>query len=53
MIAGTDEDVLTCNNCLALNCRIGVHGLRVDNSGNLYFVDFHNHVVRVVKFTKE
>lgn len=49
-IAGTDEKVL--NSCLALNSRIGVHGLRVDSSGNLYFVDFHNHVVRVVKFSK-
>jgi hypothetical protein len=29
---------------------LGVHGLRMDSSGNLYFVDFPSHVVRVIRF---
>lgn len=49
-IVGTDKKGITDNNSSALNTQIGVHGLRVDNFGNLYFVDFHNHIVRMVKF---
>jgi hypothetical protein len=49
-IVGTGEEGNSGNNSLALNARIGVHGLRLDKLGTLYFVDFHNHTVRMVKF---
>jgi len=49
-IVGTGEEGVSDNNSLALNTQIGVHGLRVDDLGNLYFVNFHNHIVRMVKF---
>lgn len=48
-IAGTGEKGYAGDNGLALNARIGVHGLRVD-SENIFFVDFHNHVIRVIRF---
>ncbi len=34
----------------ALDACICVHGLRMDSNSNLYFVDFHNHIIRVIKF---
>jgi sugar lactone lactonase YvrE len=49
-IVGTGEEGVPGDNIPALSTPIGVHGLRVDNLGNLYFVDFHNHVVMVAKF---
>jgi sugar lactone lactonase YvrE len=29
---------------------LNVHGLRMDSKGNLYFVDFLSHVIRVIRF---
>jgi trimeric autotransporter adhesin len=49
-IVGTGESGFSDNNGFALKTQIGVHGLRVDVLGNLYFIDFHHNVVRVVKF---
>jgi sugar lactone lactonase YvrE len=49
-IVGSGEKGFSGNNCLALNAQIGVHGLRIDALSNLYFVDYHNHVVMVVMF---
>lgn len=49
-IVGIGESGFDGDNGLALNAKIGVHGLRMDSLGNLYFLDFRNNVVRVVKF---
>lgn len=49
-IVGNGEAGIPDSNSSALNAPIGVHGLRVDSLGNLYFVDFHHHVVKMVKF---
>lgn len=49
-VAGNGREGNSGDNGPALNACLGVHGLRIDSSGNLYFVDFLNHVVRVIKF---
>lgn len=49
-IAGNGEKGCSGDNGYALDACIGVHGLRMDSKNNLYFVDFHNHVVRVIQF---
>lgn len=49
-IAGNGEKGCTGNNIKALDASLCIHGLRMDSANNLYFNDFVNHVVRVVKF---
>lgn len=49
-VAGNGMKGCSGDNYPALDACLGVHGLRVDSNNNLYFVDFHNHIVRVVKF---
>ncbi|QHQ60821.1 hypothetical protein Ana3638_08620 [Anaerocolumna sedimenticola] len=49
-IAGNGEKGCSGNNMKALNANLCVHGLRMDSANNLYFNDFENHVVRVVRF---
>ncbi len=52
-IAGNGEKGCIGNNIKALNASLCVHGLRMDSVNNLYFNDFENHVVRVVRFNQE
>lgn len=49
-IAGTGEKGLSGDGDYALNASLGVHGLRCDSENNLYFVDFHKHIIRSIKF---
>lgn len=49
-IAGIGEKGYSGDNGSALNASLGVYGLRMDSESNLYFVDFHNHVIRVIRF---
>jgi hypothetical protein len=49
-IAGNGEKGCSGDNAKALNASLCVHGLRVDSADNLYFNDFENNVVRVVRF---
>lgn len=49
-IAGNGEKGCSGSNIKALDASLCVHGLRMDSVNNLYFNDFENHVVRVVKF---
>jgi len=49
-IAGNGEKGCIGNNIKALNASLCVHGLRMDSANNLYFNDFENHVVRVIRF---
>ncbi len=49
-IAGNGEKGYTGNNVKALDASLCIHGLRMDSANNLYFNDFINHVVRVLKF---
>jgi sugar lactone lactonase YvrE len=49
-IAGTGEKGCSGDNGLARDASLAVHGLRMDSENNLYFVDFINHVVRVIRF---
>jgi hypothetical protein len=49
-IAGTGEDGCSGDDGIALEAKINVHGVRVDSESNLYFVDFHHHVVRKITF---
>jgi sugar lactone lactonase YvrE len=49
-VAGNGNKGNSGENGRALNACLGVHGLRIDSENNLFFVDFHNHVIRVVKF---
>ena len=50
-IAGNGKQGCSGDNGRALDACLGVHGLRADSYNNLYFVDFHNHVIRMIKFT--
>jgi sugar lactone lactonase YvrE len=49
-IAGTGEGGYSGDEENALEAKINVHGVRVDSEGNIYFVDFHHHVVRKITF---
>lgn len=49
-VAGNGNKGNSGDNGPALCACIGVHGLRIDSLNNLYFVDYHNHVIRVVRF---
>lgn len=49
-IAGNGDKGCNGNSMNALNASLCVHGLRIDSTNNLYFNDFNNHVVRVVRF---
>lgn len=49
-VAGCGNGGNSGENGPALNACLGVHGLRMDSASNLYFVDFHNHVIRVIRF---
>lgn len=49
-VAGNGESGCSGDNARALDASLCVHGLRADTNNNLYFVDFHNHVVRVIRF---
>lgn len=49
-IAGNGENGCSGDNARALDASLCVHGLRMDSDNNLYFVDFQNHVVRVIRF---
>lgn len=49
-IAGNGEKGCSRNGIRALNASLCVHGLRMDSANNLFFNDFENHVVRVVRF---
>ena len=50
-IAGNGKPGCSGDDGCALDACLGVHGLRVDSHNNLYFVDFHNHVIRMIRFT--
>ena len=50
-IVGNGKEGCSGDGGFALDACIGVHGLRIDSNNNLYFLDYYNHVVRVVKFT--
>ncbi|WP_058302973.1 NHL domain-containing protein [Gorillibacterium timonense] len=49
-IAGIGEGGYSGDDGLALEAKINVHGVRVDLEGNLFFVDYHHHVVRKITF---
>jgi hypothetical protein len=49
-IAGNGQKGCSGNNNMALNASLCVHGLRVDSAGSVYFNDFENNIVRVVRF---
>jgi hypothetical protein len=49
-VAGNGEKGCSGDGGPALGARLGVHGLRMDSKNNLYFVDFHCHVIRVIRF---
>lgn len=49
-IAGTGEGGYSGDERNALEAQINVHGVRVDSQDNIYFVDFHHHVVRKITF---
>ena len=49
-IAGTGESGYDDDGISALQSKLNVHGVRVDSNGNIYFVDFHHHVVRKIMF---
>lgn len=51
-VAGNGERGCIGNNIRALEASLCVHGIRMDSANNLYFNDFENHVVRVVRFNK-
>lgn len=49
-VAGNGANGYSGDGGYALDASICVHGLRMNSKKNLYFVDFHNHVIRVIKF---
>jgi hypothetical protein len=49
-VAGNGERGCSGNGFKALDASLCVHGIRMDSANNLYFNDFENHVVRVVRF---
>lgn len=49
-VAGNGCTGCAGDDAIALDACIGVHGLRVSNGGDLFFVDYHHHVVRLVRF---
>ncbi|MCC5466522.1 NHL domain-containing protein [Pelosinus baikalensis] len=49
-IAGNGEKAYSGDDGAALNAGLGVYGLRMDSKNNLYFIDFHKHVIRVIRF---
>jgi hypothetical protein len=49
-IAGNGGKGCSGDNGRALDACLNAHGLRIDADNNLYFVDFHNHIIRVIKF---
>ncbi len=49
-VAGNGVKGCFGDNGKALDASLNVHGLRIDSNNNLYFVDFHNHVIRVIRF---
>ncbi len=49
-IAGIGESGYSGHDRIALEAKINVHGVRVDLDNNIYFVDFHHHVVRKIIF---
>ncbi len=50
-IAGTGRGGYSGDGMLkALDTSLCIHGLRIDSANNLYFNDFINHRVSVVKF---
>ena len=51
-VAGNGRRGCSGDNGPALEACLDVHGLRMDSRGNLYFLDFHNHIIRVVRFNE-
>ena len=49
-VAGNGKKGCTGDGINSLDASLCIHGLRMDSENNLYFVDFENHVVRVVRF---
>lgn len=49
-VAGSGKKGCSGDSGNALDACLCVHGLRMDSNNNIYFVDFHNHVIRVIKF---
>lgn len=49
-VAGNGKKGCASNHVRALETSLCVHGLRMDSENNLYFVDFENHRVSVVRF---
>ena len=49
-VAGNGKKGCSGDNGRALDACLNVHGLRMDSNNNLYFNDFLNHVIRVIKF---
>ena len=49
-VAGNGESGFAHAGQLALEAPLDVHGVRVDASGNLYYVDFLHHVVNAIRF---
>ena len=50
-IAGNGKQGCSGDNGYALDACLEVYGLRVNSHNNLYFLDFHNHVIRMIRFT--
>ena len=49
-VAGNGNKGITGDDGYALDACLCVHGLRIDSNDNLFFVDFYNHVVRIIRF---
>lgn len=49
-IAGNGKQGCTGDGGSAIDACIGVHGLRIDSHNNVFFIDFYNHVVRVIDY---
>lgn len=49
-VAGNGNGGNSGDGGMAAAACLNVHGLRMDSEDNLYFVDFLNHVVRVIRF---
>lgn len=52
-VAGNGHEGYTGFDIKALDSKLCVHGIRLDSANNLYFNDFINHVVRIVRFIEE
>jgi trimeric autotransporter adhesin len=49
-IAGSGEKGNSGDNELSVKAKIQVNGLRVSSNGDIYFVDYNNHVIRAIKY---